>query len=61
MVLVRLPSSATPKGTLSTTLTGEPPVLSMMPTVTFGTIRMPKTSTTEASHFQPWSFSGANA
>ena len=61
IVLVRLPSRATPKGTLSTTLTAEPPVFSTMPTVTLGTISTEKTSTTVASHFQPCSFSGAKA
>ena len=61
MVLVRLPSKATPKGTLSTTLTAEPPVLSTMPTVTLGTISTEKTSTTVPSHFQPCNFSGAKA
>jgi len=61
IVLVTLPSIAMPKGTLSTTLTGAPPVLSTMPTVTLGTIRIENTSTTVASHFQPCSFSGAKA
>jgi hypothetical protein len=61
MVLVMLPSMATPKGTLATTLTAEPPVLSTMPTVTRGTIRTEKTSTTVASHFHPCNFSGAKA
>jgi hypothetical protein len=61
MVLVRLPSTATPKGTLSTTLTAEPPVLSTMPTVTLGTISTENTSTTVPNHFQPCSFSGAKA
>ena len=61
MVLVTLPSMATPKGTLLTTLTGAPPVLSTMPTVTLGTINTENTSSAVASHFQPCSFSGAKA
>jgi hypothetical protein len=58
MVLVMLPSIAMPKGTLATTLTADPPVLSTMPTVTRGTIRIENTSSTVASHFQPCSLSG---
>lgn len=53
IVLVRLPSAAIPKGTLATTLTADPPVLSTMPTVTRGKTSTPNTSTTVASHFQP--------
>ena len=41
MVLVRLPSAATPKGTLSTTLTALPPVRSTMPSVTRGSTSTP--------------------
>ena len=61
MVLVMLPSMATPKGTLATTFTAEPPVLSTMPTVTRGTMSTENTISTVASHFQPCNFSGANA
>jgi hypothetical protein len=61
MVLVMLPSMTMPKGTLATTLTGAPPVLSTMPTVALGRIRMENTSSTVPSHFQPCSFSGAKA
>ena len=58
--LVKPPSAAMPNGTLATTRTGVPPVLSTMPTVTRGTNSTPYTSTTVAIHFQPCSFSGAN-
>jgi hypothetical protein len=61
MVLVMLPSMATPKGTLATTFTADPPVLSTMPTVTRGTMSTENTIRTVASHFQPCNFSGANA
>jgi hypothetical protein len=60
-VLVTLPRKATPNGTLATTLTADPPVLSTTPTVTRGTMRTENTRSTVASHFQPCSFSGAKA
>ena len=59
--LVSPPSAASPSGTLATTFTGAPPVLSTMPTVTFGTSSTEYTSTTVMIHFHPCSFSGAKA
>ena len=60
-VLVTLPRKATPKGTLATTFTADPPVLSAPPAVPSDTRKAASTSSTVASHFQPCSFSGAKA
>ena len=58
MVLVSDARTARPNGTLSTKTSAEPPVLSTIPTVTFGTSSTDMTNMTDASHFQPISFSG---